>query len=338
MRDAQMPLTAASPAPAVSRASISVVTPTLHRPEEVRALIDTLERQEHPPAELVLVDAATPGADATAALVAELGPSVRFPITHVRRAGGTAVQRNVGIELARGDFVAFIDDDMRLQPDFFRRILDVFDGDSEHKVGGVAGYISNQYIDPTRSPRWRWYRRLRLFTTFEPGRFDFGSGYPINRYLQAPHDGVREIDFMGANCAVWRREVFDGGLRFAPFFTDYGVVEDAHLALSARRRGWRILEAGRARCVHLRSPRSRASGRRVARKTAVNYRFLFVDIVPSRSAAQELRFWRVQGADLIRHVAHAARSGKREEWSGALGKLEGIIAATRVRTGDITPP
>lgn len=316
---------------------ISVVTPTLDRPREVGTLLRSLAAQRHLPYEVLLVDAGPPGMDATSDVVRALAPGLPFAVRHVRRGGGTAVQRNIGIEMATGTHVAFIDDDMVLDPGFFAETLRIF-ADSEERVAAVAGYIVNQHLDPALSPRWRWYRRLRLFGTYEPGRFDYSSGYPINRYLQPPHDGVREIDFMGTNCAVWRREPFDAGLRFSPFFVGYGVVEDAHLALTARNRGWRILECGRARCEHHHSPRGRSSSRVVARRTAVNYRFLFVDVQPRRSLGQEYRWWRVQAVDFVRYLAAATRGGRAGDWSGVLGKLEGIILATRVRPGAVAPP
>lgn len=324
--------------PPGSNPRISVVTPTLDRPTDVRSLILNLADQRVLPVELVLVDAAPPEMNDTRDVVRALEGTIPYRICYIRRGGGTAVQRNIGIEAASGEFVAFIDDDMILEQDFMREIMIAFSQDGTNEVGAIAGYVANQYLDPAKSPRWRWYRRLNLFTTYEPGRFDFETGYPINRYLQPPHDGIREIDFMGANCAVWRRQVFREGLRFSDFFVDYGMVEDAHLALSARRRGWKIWEAGRALCRHMHSLRGRVSKRSVARKTAVNYRFLFVDIVPNRSLRQEFRFWRVQLVDLVRQAAWAARNGGIEEWAAAFGKLEGIVAATRVRADTFTPP
>lgn len=321
-----------------SSPTISVVTPSLDRPDEVRGLLANLAEQTHLPFEVILVDAGPIGMNQTQHVVESMEERLPYEVNYIRRGGGTAIQRNIGIDAARGDFIAFIDDDMVLESDFFARIVDTFTKDSAESIGAIAGYITNQYLNPSESPRWRLYKRLRLFTTYEPGRFDFGTGYPINRYLQPPHNQIREIDLMGANCAVWRRKAFDDGLRFSSFFTDYGVVEDAHLALSARRLGWRILEVGTARCAHLHSSRGRVSKRRVARKTAVNYRFLFVDIVPNRTVQQEFRFWRVQIVDLIRQLMWAARHGHKDNWAAVLGKLEGILAATRVRTGAVNPP
>jgi len=276
--------------------------------------------------------------DDTALIADALESRLPFPLVYVRRGGGTAIQRNVGIELATGAFVAFIDDDMLLEPRFLAEIVETLSAPEHADVAAVAGMISNQFLDPGSSPRWRWYRRLRLFGTYVPGKYDYSTGYPINRYLQPPHEGIREIDFMGTNCAVWRRRVFDDGVKFSPFFTDYGVMEDAHLALQARRRGWRILEVGRARCEHRHSPNGRVSSASVARKTAVNYRFLFVDTVPDRTLGQEFRFWRVQLVQLGVLFLAAARRGVRGDWSAVRGKLEGIVAATNVRTGDRTPP
>jgi glycosyltransferase involved in cell wall biosynthesis len=307
-----------------------VVTPTLHRSNEVRGMLLNLAAQTVTPAEVFIIDAAGDGDTATADTIATVASQLPFRCEHLRHGGGTAIQRNVGIDRATGDFIAFIDDDIRLEASFFETMLGVLEADREQHVGGVAGYITNQHLNAHTSRRWRWYRRLHLFSTYEPGRYDFQTGYPINRYLQAPHEGTREIDFMGSNCAVWRRAVFASGLRFSEFFTDYGVLEDAHLALRARP-DWVLLECGRARCIHLRAGGGRADKWRVAWKTAVNYRYVFVDIVRSRSWRQELRFWSVQGVDLIRYLGEALRTRKREDWRAVAGKIKGITAAFGVQ-------
>jgi len=316
-------------------ATITVVTPTLGRPDEVRDLLANLAAQTAPPAELVLVDGAPPGDERTREVVAAAG--LPFAIVYVRRGGGTAIQRNAGIDVAGGELIAFVDDDIRLEPDYFARMLEVFAEDPDERIGAVVGYTTNQHLDPATSRRWRWYRRLGLFSTWEPGRYDFATGYPINRYLQPPHEGVREVDFMTASNAVWRRRVFAGTLRFSEFFVGYGVLEDAHLALRAGRR-WRLLENGRARCVHLRSPRSRVDTRRLGWMSAVNYRFVFVDLVPRRTLGQELRFWRVQLVDLLAFVASCLRRPDRSHRALVAGKIAGMVRAARLKPGEEAAP
>jgi len=309
---------------------ISVVTPTLGRPDHVRELLSNLSAQSLRPGEIVLVDGAPAGQDSTERVVAEVRADLPYGCVYIRRGGGTAIQRNIGIDAARGEFIAFIDDDIRLDPEFFARLVTAFRADELKTAGGIAGYITNQHLDPSTSSRWRWYRRLRLFQTYEPGRYDYQTGYPINRYLQPPHDRLKEIDFMGAGCAMWRREVFDGGLRFSEFFKDYGILEDAHLALRASRQ-WKLFELGTAHCIHLRCQVSKPDSRRIARKTAVNYRYVFVDLVPQRTWRQEFRFWRVQAIDLARIMAYAVRRWDKDSVWAAVGKAEGILGAARLR-------
>ena len=308
---------------------ISIVTPTLRRPAEVRELLANLSQQAHLPYELILVDGAPQGEEGTRQVVEQAG-ALPFKLNYIRHGGGTAIQRNVGIDAARGDFIAFIDDDIRLAPDFFKVILEAFASDTQKRVGGITGYITNQHLDASTSRRWQWYRRLNLFTTYEPGRFDYQTGYPINRYLQPPHDGLREVDFMSSNSGVWRREVLDSGIRFDEFFVGFGVMEDAQMSLRARRT-WTLLECGRAHCQHLHAGGGREDSRTVSRKTAVNHRYLFITIVPKRTLKQDLRFWRVQCVHLVIFLAAALRSPNQENWLAALGMFEGILAGARLR-------
>lgn len=310
-------------------ARVSVVTPTLRRPAEVRELLANLRGQKILPYELILVDGAPQGEDETQQVVSQAG-ALPFEVRYIRHGGGTAIQRNVGIDVARGDFVAFIDDDIRLEPDFFEVILEAFAADLGKRVGGITGYITNQHLDAATSRRWQWYRRLNLFTTYEPGRFDYQTGYPINRYLQPPHDGLREVDFMSSNSGVWRRDVFDGGIRFDEFFVGFGVMEDAQMSLRARRQ-WTLLECGRARCRHLHAIGGRETDRSVACKSAVNHRYLFITIVSKRTWIQEFRFFRVQFVQLIIYLAAVVRSPNRQSWLGLIGMLEGMVAALRLR-------
>lgn len=316
---------------------ISVVTPTLRRPQEVQEMLINLAQQTHLPHEVILVDGAPQHETDTEKRVVETEASLPFRCIYIRHGGGTAIQRNVGIDTVTGNYIAFIDDDIRLEPEFFAEIMEVYAKDTEFRVGGIAGYIANQHLDPTTSTRWRWYKKLKLFTTYEPGRYDYQTGYPINRYLQPPHEGIREIDFMGSGCAVWRSEVFQNGFRFDEFFRDYGMLEDAHLALRAKQH-WKLLECGQARCQHLHSPSGRVSRRKVARKTAINYRYVFVDIVRNRSWKNEFRFWRVQLFDLFRLTVYAIQHHKGDDWLQVLGKAEGIVAAISIRPRTASNP
>ena len=84
-----------------TRAILSVVTPTLRRPEEVAGLLESLTTQLYRPDEIILVDGAPPNEIATESLVATLAERLPFRCRYIRHGGGTAIQRNVGIDAAR---------------------------------------------------------------------------------------------------------------------------------------------------------------------------------------------------------------------------------------------
>lgn len=318
------------PETVLTERSVSVVTPTLHRPEEVRGLLLNLAAQRLLPLELILVDGAPSEERDTEEVVQRELPSLPYPVQYLRSPVGTAIQRNVGIERARGNLIAFVDDDIRLEPDFLERIADLLAQDQAGEVGGVVGYRSNQHFVLEQTQRWRWYRRLHLLATFEPGRYDFQCGYPINANMQPPFEGVRMVDFMTTSCAVWRRAVLDSGLRFDPFFSDYGVLEDAHFSLRAGRR-WRLLQCGDALCNHLASPHGRPNRRRLGYKSVVNYYYVFRDIAGPLSLRQQVRFWLFQAFELVRVGASSIRRSRAGDVADVAGRLEGFWAVLRQR-------
>ena len=314
---------------------LSVVTPTLSRPSEIAGLLENLTQQTLLPDQVVVVDGAPASETGTSDIVAKLSPTLPFRCQYVRHSKGTAIQRNRGIdEVPEADFVAFIDDDVRLEPEFFQTILKVFSADLEGKVGGVVGYRENVSFVQRDHRRWRWYKRLGLLSTFEPGRYDFRCGYPINANSQPPFSGERSVDFMTTACAVWRKEVFDSGLRFDPFFRDYGVLEDAHFSLRAARK-WQLLQSGDARCHEGHSPNGRVDRKKIGYKCVVNYYYVFRDLVQPLTWRHQMRFWRFQIFEVFRLSASAVgrrRAGDlREVW----GRLAGFSDVMRGRvSGD----
>ena len=307
------------------RYKISVVTPTLRRPTETLGLLENLSRQVLLPCEVILVDGAPPEETATEDAVKQVIDDYPFAIVYKRKRGGTAVQRNAGIEAAHGDFIALIDDDVRLDENFLRVIIEVFNADTKTEIGGIVGFRANQHFTLSSTQRWRWYKRLRLLTTFEPGRYDFRCGYPINNSLQPPFHGVRQVDFMTTACAVWRREVFEDGFRFDKFFRDYGVLEDAHFSLRAGRK-WKLLQCGDALCEELNSPNGRENRRRIGYKCVVNYYYVFQDVAQPLSFAHKFRFWRYQSFEFLRIAASAIRRRRRADWQEIVGRVEGVFA------------
>ena len=122
--------------------------------------------------------------------------------------------------------------------------------------------------------------------------------------------------------------MFESGLRFDPFFRDYGVLEDAHFALRAGQR-WQLLQCGDAHCSELHSQNGRVDRRKIGYKCVVNYYYVFQDIVGPLTWRHKARFWRYQGLELIRVGTSALRRHRTSDATELLGRLEGFWSVMR---------
>ncbi|GJF27357.1 hypothetical protein KNE206_00570 [Kitasatospora sp. NE20-6] len=126
----------ARPRPHGHRPAASVVIATRNRPGPLRHCLESLFRQEHRPAEVIVVDNA-PSDDATERLVRDTYPGrVRYLHEPV---AGLARARNTGLAAARGEICAFADDDLVLDPGWLGALADAFATD--RRVGCVTGPV-----------------------------------------------------------------------------------------------------------------------------------------------------------------------------------------------------
>jgi succinoglycan biosynthesis protein ExoM len=151
--------------------SVSVCIATYRRAGRLAALLDDLRQQQHLPDQVVVVDN---DAARTALPVirhfSACGPP--FAVDYdVQPERNIAMTRNRTVALARGDWVAFIDDDERAPQTWLRRLLD---SAAKHAADGVLGPVEPDV------PEWApaWIRRGRFY---EFPRLTTGDQVPLNR-------------------------------------------------------------------------------------------------------------------------------------------------------------
>jgi glycosyltransferase involved in cell wall biosynthesis len=111
----------------------SVVINTYNRGPSLRQTLRALRHQTCHEFEVVVVNG--PSTDDTAAALAEFAGAVRVghcPDVHLSRS------RNIGIDLAAGDVVAFLDDDAIPEPGWLEQLLAAYDSE---RVGGAGGVV-----------------------------------------------------------------------------------------------------------------------------------------------------------------------------------------------------
>lgn len=101
--------------------SISVVLPTLGRYELLRPVLEQLRRQTIPAVQVVVVDQNDPSArdDAVYEEFSDLHLEVIFQDER-----GQWLARNAAVERCKGDWIAFVDDDSEVGPDFLEQHLE----------------------------------------------------------------------------------------------------------------------------------------------------------------------------------------------------------------------
>jgi glycogen synthase len=103
---------------------VSVVVPYYEMQAFIGETLASLEAQEHPALEVILVDDGSPTPAARRALEALAAAPRRFPTMVVRKTnGGLADARNAGAKLARGAFLYFLDADDLIHPSLIARSL-----------------------------------------------------------------------------------------------------------------------------------------------------------------------------------------------------------------------
>jgi len=188
--------------------SVSILLPTRDRPDFLLEALSSVARQTHPELELILVrDGGAPFDDAVRAAVSGLP----FPTVWVEHDGdpeGAAVTRNRGLERARGDAVAFLDDDDLWEPDHAAALARALDDDPDDDVVYSDALIERMDTSETR----------RLGRDFNPGVF------------------VRD-GFIPPSAMAARRSAFE---RFGAFDPDFNLSEDWEWLIRVARAGGRL--------------------------------------------------------------------------------------------------
>ncbi|WP_454062751.1 glycosyltransferase family 2 protein [Candidatus Nitrospira salsa] len=112
---------------------VSVIIPTYRRPIFLRTALESVLAQTFPDFEVMVVDDASQ--DNTLDVVKEFDDNRIQYIAHEFNKGGSAA-RNTGIRHARGEYIAFLDDDDEWLPEKLELQVEVLN-QSRQEVGGV---------------------------------------------------------------------------------------------------------------------------------------------------------------------------------------------------------
>lgn len=198
--------------PEVTPASISVIVITYNEEANIRDCLDSLLALEYPPDkhEIVVVDAST---DKTPRIVQSY-PGVRL----IHSAKGFSQQKNVGLDAARFEIVAFTDADCVIPSDWLRVVDRAF---QDSRVAAVGG---NAFPPPATSRFGRWTACVG-----HPA----GGAIGFDANVRRTKEGVAFVP--GCNSAFRKKALLEVG-GFDPRFYDGG--EDVDVSRRLRQKGF----------------------------------------------------------------------------------------------------
>lgn len=232
--------------------NISVIIPTRNREDVLAECLDRLLAEPEPPFEIIVIDSSA--TEATQAILR------RYPGVISHRIGDVpfsmVLSRNIGISRARGDVVAFIDDDCFVLPGWLGALARAFDDPQVAAAGGRVIY--HPWKPCNHGPP---IATLDLHNDIVWAEWDRTLDHPID----VPH-------LPGGNCAV-RRSVAIAVGGFDTNFIGSANHEETDFFLRVSKNGGRIVFVPAAVVEHRAAPRADGIARSM---TNFNYRYSLV--------------------------------------------------------------
>ena len=228
---------------------MSVVVVSYRRHDEIRACLQDLDAQRTTvPFEVVLVLQAYPDG-VPEALVAEFSPTLAMSVFHADRGLGVHGARNAAIERSSGDIVAFLDDDVRVPPDWLDTLVSYY---ADSAVGGVGGFVRHPGSQRIAT------RLLRPVLGLSANRYriDWGGFHAIPWGSHPARD--QDADWLSGCNMSFRRTALEQVGGFDEGYGPYGY-DDVDIGLRVRQAGWRLVSTRRLTIAHYPSPVNRAA-------------------------------------------------------------------------------
>lgn len=314
---------------------VSVVIPTRDRPERAAAAIDSVLRCDYPSDryEVILVDNRPDGAaDLAGATTATLADE-RVRVLHEPVPGG-ANARNTGMANARGEIVAFTDDDVVADRDWLATVARAFDG--QPRVGAASGLVMPLELETQAQVWFEGYARFS--GRFHRRAYDLGPNRPADDPLFPFDIGVLGT---GANMA-FRVEALRRAGCLDPAFNTKALPNgtDVEALLRVMLRGWTVVHDPGAIVQHAHQREYHQLERRVYGYGLGLTAVLTKSLLRNPRLLPELARKLPRGISFALSPSSAKNADKKEDFPAALSRLElrgmlrGPLAYARGRRED----
>ena len=179
---------------------IEVIIATRNRRNDLLKTLDSISQQIERPSKIIVVDSSDDELDQSP--IKRKFEQIKVDFKIIRSLPGLTYQRNVGLGQIEKDIIVFLDDDVLLEKDYFKKIKMVFENNG--RIGGATGKIKNAIYKPSLLSK---IIRKMFFMAY-PGRGEVlpsGCGCYINYTL----DTSFPVQWLSGCNMAYRKEVFN---------------------------------------------------------------------------------------------------------------------------------
>lgn len=211
---------------------ISIIICTQNRPSDFADLLKTIKKQTYSPYEIIIVDdSSLDNSKRNIDIIGQLFEAKT--IFYTKGDGNLPSSRNIGIKIAKGDIVLFLDDDIILTNDLLHIFATFFN--SHPNAVGVQGQIQyplNNEFNSTKHKFINELSKLLMLTYYKENVLKVRrSGTSIFPYHFSLTKQI-EVQRLDGCCMCFRRSLFNE-LCFDNNLKRWGFMEDLDLSYRA---------------------------------------------------------------------------------------------------------
>ncbi|KKH96470.1 hypothetical protein EO95_10585 [Methanosarcina sp. 1.H.T.1A.1] len=254
----------------MSDMNVSIIIPTYKRSHDLKECLDSIFIQTKFPSEIIVVDNADDFETEKIVSVEKVFFENKGAIIKYIKNGklnSANIARNIGADNAKNDLLLFVDDDVVLDPNFIKEILNAF---SQYPNAiGVQGYIQNMEVNPLIDIIERVFflkhsrkNRNQLLSSFQDV-----YAYPLTKIVSC--------QWLMAGCTCYIKDVFDK-FKFDEYLYKYCAGDDADLSFRINKMyPGTLYQTPFAKLIHKVSSSGRPAKKEIIFTTQVYHTYLF---------------------------------------------------------------
>lgn len=206
-----------------------IVIPTFGRPQHLEETLNSLLYQDFKPSNIFIIDNNTDHCVRAQVQLVLDQFKLLLPITYtINIINSGSVARNLGASLSVSELIAFLDDDVILEPSYYLNLVLLFDDPS---VLGAQGVDTNLIKEFSRRKNSNIFEKLLLLfeNVFETSSTFSANSAKVRPSLAVEHPDIRfdfsiQSQWISTCAGIFRRKVFES-VQFPENFVKYSWNE-----------------------------------------------------------------------------------------------------------------